>query len=205
VDVWHDQSGQGNDAIPGNEKALPVAESNGVTLSQTALGAGFSVPANPSLDFGAGDFLVLVMAGVVSGGSTSLYMKTDTSRMDARQVWLRWYISPQADGSEIEGLVNDTEVTPGPAIQPGLPALFGLWRFNNQEQLRLNGTAIASANISSPATSTDNNADLFLGMVGSLGNATKSLHAVVAVRGTLTAAEVASVESFLMMWLTPGM
>ena len=74
VDVWPDQSGQGNDAHALYPTALPHVIPNGVQLDASQRGSGFVVFNSPSLDFGSGDFAVIVVAGLSSSTNTGVVL-----------------------------------------------------------------------------------------------------------------------------------
>jgi len=202
VPIWQDQSGQGNDAIAQDDAHLPSAFAGGVALVQTC-GAGFLVHAAPSLDFGAADFTVLVVASVGNVAATSFFMKVDVSRVPNGQLWLRWVYSDALGADTLQGVVNTTTLTAGQAIPADSPRLYVLRRANDTIELRTNGTSLGSVAITNPSVTTDSAADLYLGVLGLLGEDVGTMEAVVAVRGQIEDSDVSELESYLLAFASP--
>lgn len=202
VDTWPDQSGQGNDAHPGNEAFPPVVLDGAAMFTEDAPGAGLVVSPNPSLDFAADDFLILVVAGIRQGTPTALYMKSDGSR-SGRQTSLLWLPLPDDSGFAPQGLVNFSVVTPESPPLVGGRALFGMRRVGSRLELRVDGAVIATTTLADASASTNSESPLYLGTLGSLGLPTVDLEAAVAVKGALADEDVAALEGYLTSFRTP--
>lgn len=199
VPFWYDQSGRDNHARALYASYQPVVTANGVKLDTTRPGSGFFVENSSSLDFGAGDFAVIVVAGLAfNNQEVGLFSKSDGARPPAqRQVTLDFTLSP---GSVTKGrpqaLVNDKAIdalfdTPQPSI-----AVYGIQRVVDHVELRLNGMALNSIELDS-GVSTTNNAGVYLGTGGLEGYVADSIAAVVAVRGPISSTDLNALESFL--------
>ncbi len=109
VSVWADQSGQGNDAHALDSAALPTVIPDGVHLDPSQLGTGFVVLNNPSLDFGSGDFAVIIVSGLSSSPPflVTLLGKSDRARTNSRQIAIDWQQASAQTGHP-RGAVDDT-------------------------------------------------------------------------------------------------
>lgn len=193
ISVWADQSGQGNDARA--LATLPQVTSNGVQLASDP-GSGFWVLDSPSLDLAAGDFTVIVVAGLISNPLNSTFFeKADGARTNSRKVALWWTLSsPSAGGPE--GFVDDTQlVSPIDTPQPSI-GIYALRRTADHVELSLNGTTLASADL--PAgTSTTNSDDVYIGVADTVTTPVDSVEAVIVLRGATATDDLNGLESFL--------
>ena len=199
VPFWYDQSGQNNHARALYASYQPIVTSNGVKLETTRPGSGFFVDNSPSLDFGAGDFAVIVVAGLAFNNQyVGLFTKSDGARPPAqRQVTLDFTLSPgSVTSGRPQALVNDKSIdalfdTPQPSV-----AVYGVQRVVDHVELRLNGMALNHTDLDS-GVSTTNNAGVYLGTGGLEGYVADSISAVVAVRGPISSTDLNALESFL--------
>jgi len=199
VPFWYDQSGHGNHARALYPDYQPVVISKGVKLETTRRGTGFFIENSSSLDFGAGDFAVIVVAGLTFNNKiVGLFSKADGAPPPAqRQVTLLFTLSPgSVTSGRSEALVNDKSIEgvldePQPSV-----AVYGVQRVVDHVELRLNGVVQNSTDLDS-GVSTTNSAGVYLGTGSLEGNVADSIAAVVAVRGSISATDLAGLESFL--------
>ena len=196
VPIWADQSGQGNDAHALATTALPLVIPDGVHLDPTTPGSGFVVVNSPSLDFGSGDFAVIVVAGLSSSTTPlSFFRKSEGSRT-SQQISLDWVLSSTVSGGP-QGTVDSTLVSTSTDIsQPSVEA-YTLYRSTDQVELHVNGVVLGSSDLPTPGLSTTNAADLYLGVNGMVGSSVDSIEAVVAIRGSIGSTELGQLEGFM--------
>ena len=197
VSVWPDQSGHGNHASAIYPSALPHVIPNGVQLDPNRLGSGFRVVNSPSVDFGAGDFAVLVVAGLSSGAiPVTFFRKWDGARENSRRISIEWVISPPSAGRP-QGAVNDTPVATGmDTTQPSVRA-YTLRRTIDHLDLHLNEAVIGSDDLPTAGASTSNARDIFIGVGDTFGAPADSLEAVIAIRGSIRSADLTDLQVFL--------
>jgi hypothetical protein len=197
VSVWADQSGQGNDARALYPTAPPHVIANGVQLDPNQLGSGLVVGNSPSLDFGSGDFAVVVVGGLASSTArVSLFRKSDGTRTDSRQISIDWVLSSATTGRP-QGTVDDTQVLSGmDTVQPAVNA-YTLWRAMDHLELRLNEAVLGKADLPSPGLSTSNSEDVYLGVTNYFGSPADTLETVIAIRGTVGSSDLGVLEVFL--------
>ena len=197
VSTWTDQSGQGNDAYALAPMALPHVIPDGVQLDATTLGGGFVVANSPSLDFGSGDFAVIVVAGLSSNTTPlSFFRKSDGARTNSQQISIDWVLSTALTGKP-QGVVDDTtDPATMDVSQPSVQA-YTLYRSTDNLELRLNEAPLGTAVLPMPGLSTTNAEDLYLGVNGLFGSPVSSIEAVVAIRGSIGSTELTQLEVFL--------
>lgn len=197
VSVWADQSGQGNDAHALSPTAPPHVIADGVQLDSATPGSGFVVVNSPSLDFGSGDFAVIVVGGLSSSPAPlSFFRKSDGARSNRQQISIDWVLSSTLTGRP-QGALDDTTVAASTDFsQPSVEA-YTLYRSTDSLELRLNEAVIGTANLPMPGLSTTNAADLYLGVNGMVGSPVDSIEAVVAIRGSISSTELTQLEVFL--------
>ena len=197
VSVWKDQSGQGNDARALYPTAAPQVIPNGVQLDQKQLGGGFLVANSASLDFGSGDFAVIVVAGLSSATTpVSLFRKSDSARTNSRQIAIDWVLISSSTGAP-QGTVDDIVVTTTtPVPQPSIGS-YAIRRTTNHLELHFNGTVFGSADLPLSGISTTNAADVFVGTGSFSGSTADSVEAVIVMRGAVESFDLNSVERFL--------
>ena len=194
---WRDQSGQGNDAKAIQPTALPHVIPNGVQLNSNRLGSGFSVVNSPSLDFGGGDFAVIVVAGLSSSTApVTFFRKWDGVRLNSRRISIEWVLSSATTGRP-QGAVNDTPVGPDmDTTQPSVRA-YTLRRTTDHLDLYINEVGLGSADLPTAGASTSNAQDVFLGVNTEFGDPADSLEAVIAIRGSIESADLNRLQVFL--------
>jgi len=197
VDVWRDQSGQGNDAHALYETALPQVIANGVHLDPNQVGSGFVVANSLSLDFGSGDFTVIVVAGLASSTApVTFFQKWDGARQNSRRITIDWVLSSVTAGRP-HGALNDTPLlTDSDLPQPSVGA-YALRRATDRVELRLNEALLGSADLPTPGLSTTNSNDVYLGVSGFNGRPADSLAAVIAIRSAIAPTDLNELQSFL--------
>jgi hypothetical protein len=197
VSVWADQSGQGNDAHALDPTALPQVISDGVQLNSTKSGTGFVATNSASLDFGSGDFAIIVVAGLSSASTpVTLFRKSDEARTDSRQIAIDWVLSSSVTGRP-QGTVDETLVPAGGDIPQPSVAAYTLYRATDHLELHLNGTVLGSADLPTPGMTTTNPEDVYLGVGSMFGSPADSIEAVIAIRGATDAATLNQLETFL--------
>ncbi len=197
VSIWADQSGQANDAHALSTTALPHVIADGVQLDSTQSGAGFVVVNRPSLDFGSGDFAVIVVAGLSSSTTpVTLLKKSDGLRTNSSQIAIDWVLSSAAAG-QLQGAVDDTVIPAAMDIsQPSVEA-YGLWRSTDHVELQLNGVTVGKADLPTPGLTTSNPANLYLGVGNMFSTPADSIEALIAIRGTVGSTELSQLGDFL--------
>jgi hypothetical protein len=200
VSTWCDQSGNMNDALAINPDALPQVSLAGLTLAYGMSNAAFLVHNNSTIDLGAGDFLILVVAGIthVTEGH-GLFNKSNGDFVFPKGVTLDWEINGVND-FRVTGQINETVTASTIGTAPGPERLYGLRRVSDHVELRINDQIVNTATaLATPGASTLNAADVYLGQYGDFDQASvDSLHAVVVVRGQLSSGDVAALETYLM-------
>lgn len=197
VSIWADQSGQGNDAYALATTALPHVIADGVQLDSTQLGTGFVVANSPSLDFGSGDFAVIVVAGLSSSATPlSFFRKSDGARTNSQQISIDWVLSSTIAGRP-QGAVDDTLVASSMDVSQPSVGAYTLYRSTDQIELHLNGAVLGSASLPMPGLSTTNPEDLYLGVNGMFGSSVDSIEAVVAIRGSIASTELNQLEGLM--------
>jgi hypothetical protein len=200
VNTWNDQSGQGNDAHALATMALPLVIPDGVHLDPTTPGSGFVVVNSPSLDFGSGDFAVIVVAGLSSSATPlSFFRKSDGARTDSQQISIDWVVSSASSAltGRPQGVVDDTTFLATMDVsQPSVQA-YTLYRSTDSLELRLNEVVLGTAELPMPGLSTTNPEELYLGVSGMFGSPVDSIEAVVAIRGSIESTELTQLEVFL--------
>jgi hypothetical protein len=202
VPIWADQSGQGNNATALYPNLPPHVITDGVQLdsSQPNTGTGFVVANSSSLDFGSGDFAVIVVAGLSSSTTPlSFFRKSDGARTNSQQISLDWVLSSTSSAvtGQPQGVVDDATVASSSNIsQPSVEA-YTLYRSSDHLELDLNQAVLGTADLPTPGLSTTNTADLYLGVSGILGNPVDSIEAVVAIRGSIGSTELDQLEGFM--------
>jgi hypothetical protein len=197
VSIWADQSGQGNDAHALSTTALAHVIPDGVQLASATSGSGFVVANSPSLDFGAGDFAVIVVAGLSSSTTpVTLFRKTDGLRTNSRQIAIDWALSSAAVGQP-QGTVDDTVISANVNIsQPSVEA-YGLYRSTDHVELRINGSTVGSADLPTPGLTTSNAENVYVGVGSMFGTPADSIEAMIAIRGTIGSTELDQLGDFL--------
>jgi hypothetical protein len=197
VNMWPDQSGQGNNARAIYPGAPPHVIANGVQLDANQYGSGFEVVNSASLDFGAGDFAVIVVAGLSSSTApVTFFRKWDGVRENSRGISIDWVLTSATTGRP-QGAVNDTLVVTGmDTTQPSVRA-YTLRRATDYLELYLNDAVLRTADLQTPGASTSNAKNLFLGVSDPGGEPADSLAAVIAIRGSIASADLNELQVFL--------
>jgi hypothetical protein len=198
VDVWRDQSGQGNHAGALHPTdAPPHVIPNGVHLDPNQVGSGFVVLNSPSLDFGSGDFTIIVVAGLASSTApVTFFQKWDGARQNSRRISIDWVLSSAIAGRP-QGALNDTPLlTDTDLPQPSVGA-YSLRRAIDRVELRLNEALLGSATLPTPGLSTTNSNDVYLGVNGFGGRPADSLAAVIAIRSAIAPTDLNELQAFL--------
>lgn len=197
VAVWADQSGKGNDALALDSFALPKVIPDGVHLDQTRNSTGFVVRDSPSLDFGSGDFALVVVAGLpASANFRTLVSKSDEARANSRRISIEWALSSFATGRP-QGTVDDTAVAaPVDTSQPSVGA-YALYRAVDHLELHLNTSVLNNAELPLANQTTSNVEDLYVGVTDGIATPVDSIETVIALRGPVASADLHQLELFL--------
>jgi hypothetical protein len=197
VDVWRDQSGHDNHAVALFPTAPPHVIANGVQLDASQRGSGFVVANSPSLDFGSGDFAIIVVAGLASGTTpVSFFRKSDGLRENSRQISLEWVRSASNEG-QLQAAVNDTPVVATRDVRQPSVGAYALRRMTDYLELRVNEAVLGSADLPAAGMSTTNAQHVYLGVANMLGNPAESIEAVIAIRGAIDSAHLEELLAFL--------
>jgi hypothetical protein len=201
VTTWADQSGQGNDATALYPNLPPHVIPDGVQLDSTQpnTGTGFVVVNSPSLDFGSGDFAVIVVAGLSSSAKPLSFFRKSEGARTSQQISLDWVLSSTSSAvtGQPQGVVDGTTVPSSTDISQPAVAAYALYRSTDQVELHVNGVVLGSAELPTPGLSTTNAADLYLGVNGIVGSPVDSIKAVVAIRGSIGSTELNQLEGFM--------
>ena len=198
VSVWQDQSGQGNHATALTTDLPPHVIPDGVQLDSSQRGTGLGVYNSPSLDFGAGDFAVIVVAGLSSSTiPVTLFRKWDGVRVNSRRISIDWVLSSPPVSGRPQGAVNDTLVVPDmDTAQPSVRA-YTLRRAIDRIELHLNEAILVTTELPTAGASTSNAEDVYLGVAGAFGDPADSLEAVIAIRGSIRSTDLNQLQIFL--------
>jgi len=197
--IWCDQSGHMNDAYNFDVDSLPQVIPGGLMLPYGTDDAGFVVGNDPSIDFGADDFLILVVAGITHGADgKGIFLKYDGQTTFSKQVTLQWLLVDQI-GFRVTGQINDTTGISSMATDAGPIRLYGLRRAADQMEIRINGQIVDSTPLVTSGASTMNDGYVFIGEE-SFGDSAPvdTLHAAVVIRGSLAPNDVGTLETYLM-------
>jgi hypothetical protein len=201
VNTWDDQSGQGNNATALYPNFPPHVISDGVQLDSTQpnTGTGFVVVNSPSLDFGSGDFAVIVVAGLSSSATPLSFFRKSEGARTSQQISLDWVLSSTSSAvtGQPQGVVDGTTVASSTDISQPSVAAYSLYRSTDQVELHVNGVVLGSSDLPTPGLSTTNTADLYLGVNGLVGSPVDSIEAVVAIRGSIGSTELNQLEGFV--------
>ena len=160
--------------------------------------AGFVVGNGPDIDLGADDFLLLIVAGISHSTEAKTFFRKSDSLAFPKQAALEWlFYNP--DGFRLTGEINETTVVSNVATDAGPMRLYGLRRVSERAEIRVNGQIVGSLPLATPGASTQNDSDLFIGIVGYfVPTPVDTLHAAIVVRGALDSADVGRLEAYLM-------
>jgi len=201
TNTWCDQSGDYNDAFALSAGALPkVMPSGGLMLDYGVDGAGLVVPEYPTLDFGAGDFTILMVVGFNHGGiGKTFFLKQNNPPGDfPKQLVMEWLIATPPDFSFV-GFVNETEFVSSKPTGAGVERVYGLRRIGDDVQLRVNGNIVNTGTLLTRGASTDSNGNIYLGSRGGLDFETvDTIRAAIMIGGSLTDQEVGALEAWLL-------
>jgi len=190
-----------NDAFALSAGALPkVMPSGGLMLDYGVDGAGLVVPEYPTLDFGAGDFTILMVVGFNHGGiGKTFFLKQNNPPGDfPKQLVMEWLIATPPDFSFV-GFVNETEFVSGKPTGAGVERVYGLRRIGDDVQLRVNGNIVNTGTLLTRGASTDSNGNIYLGSRGGLDFETvDTIRAAIMIGGSLTDQEVGALEAWLL-------
>lgn len=201
VSIWCDQSGKLNDALALSDDDPPrVTEGGGVSLAYLKLSAGLFVAHSETLNFGNGEFLVLVVSGFSHPevGKT-FFKKSNDDLTFPKQVVMDW-VNYVPEGRRFTGRINETFAFANMGTAPGVERLYGLRRLGETLQVRVNGVLLnpSGTTLVTPGASTDNDGGLYLGVDNDYdNNPVDTLRAVIVVRGHLEESEVGDLEAYL--------
>ena len=164
VSIWHDQSGQGNHAHALYPSALPHVIANGVQLDASQRGSGFVVVNSPSLDFGSGDFAIIVVAGLASSTNTGVVLPKvrRRSRENSRQISLEW-VRSASNAGQPQAAVNDTLVVATRDVRQPSVGAYTLRRATDHLELHVNEAVLGSADLPTAGAIDDQCARCLLG------------------------------------------
>lgn len=202
VGRWPDRSGRRNDALALSPESLPMSSGKGLQLHAGPAGS-LRILQDASLDFGAGDFTVLLVATVATTSISCLYANLDGNRADPRGVELRWGFSPRLMSATFMASINRTELDSNRAgLGDQRPHLFVLRRAGGLAELRLDAMAIGVTPLEAPDVSTTTSRPIYLGGCSDSGWPIVALHAVTAFKGEVSLLDLMKLESFLVQSFT---
>jgi hypothetical protein len=194
---WPDRSREGNDALPLPTQTPPRSRGDGLEMSALQ-GGPLAIVNDRSLDFEAGDFTVVVVARLAASPPSCLFAKAVFDRMNPRGVVLGWTYSTELGRTIYRAAINSTVLaTPAAGLGDLAPRVFALRRSGEAAEARVNGDQTAIAVIPRDQTVSTMD-DSYLGSCGPTAAPIAVLHAAIAFRGALPAADLRRVEAFLM-------
>lgn len=198
VSVWPDLSGTGNDAHAVNPAMPPTVTKDGVKLATNEQGVGFVVTNSASLDLGAGDFVVLGVAGAATTTPGTILAKSDASRTNPRRVVLERAFSETSNGIRTQARVNETTITAVEDVAASSANIYSLRRTGTYLDLRANGVVIGKSTLATADQSTSNAEDIFIGVASPFApTGIDTLQAVFIVRGPVDSTTLGDMEQFL--------
>ncbi len=176
---------------------FPTSSPTASSWTRISWAAALSIVNSPSLDFGSGDFAIIVVAGLASSTTpVTFFQKSDGARLNGRRITIDWVLSSAIAGRP-HGALNDTPLlTDSDLPQPSVGA-YALRRATDRVELRLNEAVLGSADLPTPGLSTTNSNDVYLGVSGFNGRPADSLAAVIAIRSAIAPTDLKELQSFL--------
>jgi hypothetical protein len=209
VSTWADRSGNHNDANTFNTVNPPVVIDRGLALlhypsgpGTSPVGGGLLVGNSPTLDLGTDDFTILVVADL-SSGYGPLFSKANGQRGDARRD-----ITLSAGPGMVLGEINSLE----PLVQATNPGprntrteivqarhLLVMRRVQSTLELRTDGVLQDSYTDPKVGLTTSNDSEVQVGgyAVDFDGSAVAGMSALMVIRGSLTTADLETLEQLL--------
>ncbi len=201
---WPDRSKEANDAFPLPAQTPPRSRGDGLEMSALQGGGPLVIANDRSLDFEAGDFTVVVVARLAAAPPSCLFAKAVFDRMNPRGVVLGWTYSTELGRTIYRAAINSTILaTPAAGLGDLAPRVFALRRSGEAAEARVNGDQTAVAVIPRDQTVSTSD-DAYLGSCGPTAAPIAVLHAAIAFRGALPAADLRRVEAFLMGSFLPS-
>jgi hypothetical protein len=196
-----------NHAIAASQDHPPQVVPGGLSLAFGMANAAFRIPNSSTIDMGTDDFIILVVAGLVAGSQDPtqiddgrcFFNKADGKASSPKGITLDWENYAGTD-YRVLGQVNETITMANVMTNIGQVRLYGLRRAADRLEVRINGQIVNSAtSLDTPGASTQNTRDAYVGQYGP-GDPTSvnTLHAAVVVKGTVSAPDLGTLESYLL-------
>jgi hypothetical protein len=200
VEMWHDKSGRGHNAVPVVARALPISKGrDGVRFNRQVGGAAMKVLHVDDLDFSKGDFALLLVATVDNTADSCFLQKGDMAPVPlTSRVGLEWKFG--GTGSTPR-LLFQFNVNHPLVIAPLVHERVYLIRATRQKDqlfLQLNGAL--DKKMAMPIPPQDSPVDyrpLLLGTCTDASSPVTDLKAVVILNGPLVSTDVEDLEQFL--------
>ena len=203
VTRWPDRSREANDAVPVPLQLSPRSLGDGLELEPVG-GGPLLIVHDPSLDFGSGDFTVIVVARLAAFPPSCLFAKASFDRTDPRGVAMGWTYATELARTIYRATVNGVALaTPGAGLGDLSPRVFVVRRAREAIEARVNGdrTAVGVLPIGVSVSTTEG---AYLGSCGPTGAPISVLHAAIAFRGPLPDTDLTRLEAFLKGSFPPG-
>lgn len=193
---WPDRSREANDAVAISGQSPPRSRGDGIELSRQA-GGSLWIQDDPSLDFGALDFSVLIVARVESGPPSCFFSKVTPDRNDPKGIRMGWSYSMELGRVAYLANVNASGLlSPSTGVADLAPHVFVLNRSNESATARIDG-AITAVGALTPSVSVSVPEPVFLGSCRSADQTIPVLHAAIAFRGPIPTTDLVRLEAFL--------
>ena len=199
VSGWADQSGAGNHAAQSIPMRQPSWSSSGLNgrpaLRFSTSGTEISVPDAKSLQFGTGDFTLELVARFDNPPSAPCFF---ASKVDGDGIGIVFVANEPIDEAHGLGVFLDGTTFLAGTIAYGddIPRLYGVRRVGSTLELRVQGVAVATL----PGATVDVSAlggALTFGLLNDVGGLDGSVAEIVAVKGPITAPDLAKLEGHL--------
>jgi hypothetical protein len=203
VTLWPDRSREANDAVPVPLQLSPRSLGDGLELEPMG-GGPLLIVHDPSLDFGGGDFTVIIVARLAAFPPSCLFAKAAFDRTDPRGVVMGWTYATELGRTIYRATINGVALsTPGAGLGDLSPRVFVVRRAQEAIETRVNGdrTAVGVLPVGVSVSTTEG---AFLGSCGPTGAPIAVLHAAIAFRGPLPDTDLTRLEAFLKGSFPPG-
>ncbi len=215
---WDDQSGNGNHAVKVQGCGVPDRNAP-VQKGHASLGFHeyecFAIPDGPSLEWGTGDFFVAAVAlnnynkATGAGGTTFTYQDGSYVRKRFGEVYSKIasgfgpgptlvYNDWSDQSLKIVGSVDSTQMLRTPYTFGGPAHLIALRRKGDVLELRLDGAAVSTltGDAGAPIDVSSVGTGVAIGGRPGLTNFVGGIWEIVAVKGTISDADLASFETY---------
>jgi hypothetical protein len=212
---WDDRSGNGNNAVQANPSFQPAYNPSGIGGLPSATFNGpvtfLEISDNPSMRWGTTNFAVFAVIRATSATTASFAMVYQKTGPGPAYDGLNLYINsakPKASmlaAAQVQATVYVDNLAPPTTFVDSTAHVLGARRTGNTLEIRVDGTASNALTDNTGSVTVDISAVGASGVIGANGSDVspefQQVHGdiaeLVAVRGALTAADLASLEAYL--------